>query len=110
MEENKKKKNIFLRCILILFLIFISLYFMDNLGYYNIASKNKILTEEQIKEFENDIKNGYSIDIKNYVKDNTNYRNTYSDIGYNLSNCIDNVLNKGLKNLSNILKKLFQNE
>ncbi len=110
MEEKKKNKNIFLKCILILFLIFISLYFMDNLGYYNIATKNKILTEEQIKEFENDVKNGSSIDIKEYVKDNTNYRNTYSNIGYNLSECIDNVLNKGLKNLGNILKKLFQNE
>ena len=106
--EEKKKKNIFLRIILILFLIFFSLYLMDNLGYYNIATKNKIITESKMKEFENDIKNGKNIDIKEYVRDETNYKNTYSNIGYNTSLIIDTTINKGFKNIGKILKKLFQ--
>ena len=81
---------------------------MDNLGYYNIATKNKILTEEKLKEFENDVKNGKNIDIINYIDDTTNYKNFYSNIGYNISIGIDNILNKGLKELGNVLKKLFK--
>ncbi len=108
--EEKKKKNIFLKILSILFLFYFALYMMDNLGYYNIASKNKILTDEKIKEFENDVKNGNNIDIKNYIEDNTNYRNVYSDIGYKISTGIDTFLNKGLKNIGNVLKKLFQNK
>ncbi len=106
--EEKKKNNLFLKVLLILFLIYISLYIMNNLGYYNIASKNKIITEEKIKEFEADVRNGKSIDIKEYVRDTTNYKNTYSNLGYNISIGIDNVLNKGLKKAGKILKKLFQ--
>ena len=108
MEEKKKKNNWFLKSLLIIFIIFISLYLMDNLGYYNIATRNKILTEEKMKEFENDVKNGKNIDIKEYVKDNTNYKNVYSNIGYESSEIINNVLNKGFSNIGKILKKLFQ--
>jgi len=108
MEEKKKKNNIFLKTLSILFIIYISLYLMHNLGYYNINTKNKVLTEEAIKEFESDIKEGKSIDIKNYVGDTTNYKNFYSNLGYNLSVGVDNVLNKGLKKVGDILKKLLQ--
>jgi len=108
MDEKKKKNNVFLKVISVLFLIYFSLYLMENLGYYNINTKNKVLTEEAIKEFEKDIKNGKSIDIKNYVGDTTNYKNFYSNLGYNLSVGVDNVLNKGLKKVGDILKKLLQ--
>lgn len=108
MEDKKKKNNIFLKIIGVLFIVYFSLYLMDNLGYYNIAAKNKILTEEKLKEFERDVKNGKSIDIKNYVDDETNYKNFYSNIGYNMSIGIDNILNKGLKKVGNVLKKLFK--
>lgn len=108
MDDRKKKGNIILKILSVFFLIYISLYIMDNLGYYNINTKNKVLTEEAIKEFENDIKNGKSIDIKNYVGDSTNYKNFYSNLGYNLSVGVDNVLNKGLKKIGDILKKLLQ--
>lgn len=106
--EEKKKKNTFLKIIFAVFILFLLLYLMDDLGYYNIRAKNKVLTEEKIKEFESDVKNGKSIDLKEYTVDNTNYRNVYSNIGYNLSNCIDTVLNKGFKEFGKILKKLFK--
>lgn len=106
--EKKKKKNWFILFILILFFIYMGLYVMDNMGYYNIAAKNKIITDEKLKEFESDVKNGKEIDIKNYVRDTTNYKNAYSNLGYNMSIGIDNVLNKGFKKVGDILKKLFQ--
>jgi len=106
--EEKHKKNIFLKVILVLFIIYFSLYLMDNLGYYNIATKNTILTEEKLKEFEKDIENGEYIDIKEYTKDNTNYKNAFSNLGYNISMGIDKVLNEGLKELGDFLSKLFK--
>ena len=107
MEYEKKKNNYFLRVLLVFFIIFISLYVMDNLGYYNIASKNKIITEEKMKEFESDVKNGKQIDVKEYIRDDTNYKNIYSDMGYNSSLLIDQALNKSFTNIGRILKKLF---
>lgn len=105
--EEKKKKNIFLRVLLILFIIYFALYIMDNLGYYNIASKNKIITDEKMKEFEKDIKNGKYVDIKEYVRDETDYKNNYSNFGYHLSMGIDTIINKGFKNIGKVLEKLF---
>ena len=86
--EEKKKKNIFLRILLFLFIIYFSLYLMDNLGYYNVHSRNTILTEEMIVEFENDVKNGKDIDIKEYTKDNSVYINSYSRLGFVVSSTI----------------------
>ena len=108
MEENKKS-NWFLNTLLVVFIIYFSLYLMDNLGYYNIQTKNKVITEQKMKEFESDIKNGKKIDIKEYVKDDNNYNNIYSNIGYESSLLIDNILNKGFKNIGKVLKKLFIN-
>jgi len=106
--EEKKKNNIFLKILLILFFIYFSLYLMDYLGYYNIASKNTILTEEKIKEFENDVKNGREIDIKEYTKDTTDYKNVFSDFGYVVSMGIDKILNKGLSEIQDFLIKFFK--
>ena len=106
--NEKKKKNWFLSVLGVLFIIYIALYMLDNLGYYNIAAKNKVITEEKLEEFEEDVKSGKEIDLKEYVRDTTNYKNTYSNIGYNISIGIDNVLNKGLSNVGKILKKLFK--
>lgn len=106
--EEKKKTNIFLRVLFILFIIYFSLYLMDNLGYYNIESKNVILTEQKRIEFENDIKNGTYVDIKQYTKDNTDYRNIYSNFGYTVSTIIDKVLNEGLNELGDFFEKLLK--
>lgn len=108
MSEKKKQKNWFLTIIGILFIIYFALYIMDNLGYYNVATKNKVITEEKLIEFEEDVKNGKEIDIKEYVRDTTNYKNVYSNLGYNLSVGIDNILNKGFQKAGKILKKLFK--
>ena len=106
--EEKKKNNIFLKVLLILFLVYFSLYLMDNLGYYNLSTKRAILTEEKIKQFENDIKDGKSIDLTNYVESNINYNNVYSDIGYNISIGIDKILNEGFGKVGKIIEKLFK--
>lgn len=105
--KEKEKNNIFLKVLLIIFIIYFALYLMENLGYYNISSKNKILTDEAIKKFELDIKEGNNIDLKKYIDNNANYSNSYSNLGYKISTSIDSILNKGLKYTGNFLKKIF---
>ena len=72
MEENKKKKNtldkIFGRIILTILVAFTAIYVSEATGYYEYEQHKKvILTEEKIKEFENDVKNGKNINIKDVI-------------------------------------------
>ena len=61
--------NNFIKMILVgLAVLFASLLLAENFGYYKTREqKAKALTEEQIKIFEEDIKNGKEIDIKEYI-------------------------------------------
>ena len=66
---------------------------------YNEYTRNRenMLTEEQIKEYEEDIEAGKDVTIKDYLnKDKVNYDNKVSDIGLNLSELIGDVFNKGM--------------
>lgn len=109
MEEQKKKPNYFKFIFITIFLVFISLYLMNVVGYYDVARNKTILTEEQIKQFEKDIENGNYIDLNDYLeKDKRQYDNSFSNISLKISNGIDNVLNKGLKNAWKALEKLFK--
>lgn len=109
MEEKKKKKNPWGIVLLILFIVFISLYFMNVIGYYDVNRNKMLLTEEKIEEFESDIASGKYIDINDYFKEEKReYDNSFSNISLNVSNGIDTILNKGLKNTMKALGKLFK--
>lgn len=93
-------KNNFFRIILLtLILLFVGLYFASNSGYIDNQYKNKkILTEEQIKQFEDDVKNNRPIDINNYVVDKEEaYDNKLSKAGLKISNtigkCFESAIN-----------------
>ena len=109
MKNSKKAWDVFKSIIIILFLIFLINYFSVSTGYYEKQIANKtILTEEKIKEFEEDVKNNEYVDIKDYVTDD--YVDTSSvggDIGYRFSETInDFVTNKAIK-VFKVLGKLF---
>ena len=54
---NLKSKKIFNTIIFSLFTLFISLFFASNTGYYEYQNnQKKTITEEKMKEFENDLK------------------------------------------------------
>lgn len=66
---------------------------------YNEYTKNRenMLTEEQIKEYEEDIAAGKDVTIKDYLnKDKVNYDNKVSDLGLDLSEFIGEIFNKGM--------------
>ena len=61
-------KNKYLKLISIIILIsFLSAYYISNSGYYEYRMQERtILTNEKIKEFEQDVKNKENIDIVMY--------------------------------------------
>ena len=64
--ENKHKINLFKGIFLILLFTFTTLYIASYNGYYEYSNNKKVtLTNEKIKEFEEDVKNGKKIDLEN---------------------------------------------
>ena len=106
---KKKKRNPFLTILFILFIVYVSLYIAGASGYYeNKINEQIVLTEENIKKFESDVKNNKNIDINNYVvKDNTDYSWFASDMGDNVSNFIEKLLTEELGKMGKVLKKMF---
>lgn len=105
----KKKPNIFLRILTILFFIFIALYIAIESGYYETKLQKQVsLTNEQIKAFEEDIKNNEIINIDSYLNEKeTDYSNSISRLGNNLTNTISKSIVKVLESAFDIVKTLF---
>lgn len=93
------KNKIFLIIISSLFIFFIILLLAEQQGYYkNRNEKAKILTEEQIKNFENDINNGKNIDIKKYVLyEDKNYTNKVTSNVYKTSLKLEKIVDGVVK-------------
>lgn len=92
-------KNNFVRIMsLTVFLIFLALYYSSNAGLIDYHAKNKtVLTEEQIKLFEEDVKNNVEIDLKKYTEDKEEkYDNSISKTTLKLSNVIGETIQSGL--------------
>lgn len=101
-----KAKDIIRFIGLIIIILFFALYFSTMGGYYQYNNSQKsTLTEEAIKRFEQDVKDGKEIQAKNYIKEEINYNNTFSKAGLNISNLIQKGFNKLM---TKIFKELEQ--
>lgn len=87
--------KMFKSCFVILVLFFLFTYVVGSSGFYEYKlNEKKFLTEERIKQFEEDVDNGVDIDINNYVIDtNKDYDNVFT----NLSRKISSYINKGFE-------------
>lgn len=89
-----------------LFISFLVVYFSSMTGYYEYTNNKKMtLTNTEIKEYENDIKNGKKVDGKKYLSNKSvNYSSGFSKLTSKLSNKISeittNSINEGFKYLS----------
>ena len=105
MEPGK----IFRTILLILFIMFIGLYTSAQAGLIDYQARNKtLMTEEAIKEFESDIKNGKNVDIKKYVVDkNKKYDNGLSKatlkVSNSIGNCVDGILKFFFKKMEKVI-------
>jgi len=104
MKVNKIFRNI----IILLFMVFIALFISQSNGYYEYSEYKKVaLTNEQIKEFESDLKSGKKIDIKDYISNTKKeYGNTISDTGLTVSLNIEKYIKKAITSSFGALSKL----
>lgn len=103
MTKEKIIKYLFL---FFLFIFFVMLFALKN-GYYETsASKMKSLTEEQIKLFEQDLKEGKDIDLKDYATyTKVDYSTKLSNNIYKVSLNIEKYLDKAIKYVFKSLSK-----
>lgn len=106
---KQKKRNPFLELMFVLFVIYISLFIAGESGYYeNKVNEQITLTEENIKQFEEDVKNNKEIDIQNYVeKEQIDYSCGFSDLGDNVSTFFEKLLTEEFGKVGKVLKKMF---
>ena len=84
--------------LIIIIVIYIGLYISYKNGYYVKQNKeNMLLTEEKIKEYENDLKNGVDVSKKNYLDIKDNYDNSYTRLSLKISNYIESIIDHAMK-------------
>ena len=98
MKKVKLRTKIFRMSFIILFAVYLTVYISNKYGYYEYQKHERVtLTEEQIRKFEQDVKDGKQIDIESYVSDvNKNYQTKLSQAGLNLSNGLANIVKTGV--------------
>lgn len=105
-----KIKNLIKVLAIIIIFIFLYSYFIEKSGYYEYNLRNKkSLTEEQIKQFEKDVKEGKNINIDSYLKETTiDYSNQLtrrtSEVSLKLNDYLKNILTNTFKGLGVFVK------
>ena len=106
-KDKKNRLPKFIFCIF--FISFLVIYFSELTGYYEYTNhQKKALTEEQIKKFEKDVKNGKKVDINKYlVVDTKKYNNTLSNLASKFSDGISKIVNNGVEYTFKYISKLI---
>lgn len=104
---NKNKVNIVKYIFIILLFSFTTLYIASYNGYSEYTNQQKvILTNEKIKEFEQDILDGKEIDLNDYIIAPTNNKKR---LGLKISLLIENQAKKMIKKTFKLLSKVIDN-
>lgn len=83
---------------IIFLMVFFGLLFAQQTGFYKNEIQEEVeLTSEQIKKFEEDIKEGKEIDVTNYIVKETDYSNKLSNGIYKVSLKLEKLVDKALK-------------
>ena len=108
MENSKKKTNWFLKILLVLFLLYSSLLIAIESGYYEAKLNQKTtLTDEAIKRFEKDVKDGKDVTLTDYVEEQVDYSSNASKLGQVISRGTEKFMGDGINGIANVLKLLF---
>lgn len=107
-----KSKNLLKVGGIVVFLIFICAYYISNSKYYEYELNRKvIITNDKIKEFEQDVKNKKNVSLKQYSNTGLqDYTNRISNIVYRVSKEGNKVLRKGLKAIFRKINKLVEED
>ena len=111
-EKQKLGNTIFKRFWFMMFLIFLTLYVSQASGYYEYEIRKKAtFTEEQIKKFEQDIKDGKEIDVEQYISHtNKNYQNKLSSSVLLISEMISKYTKLGIEKVFSIIGQAVEGD
>lgn len=103
------KKIVKLICYTIV-IIFLCSYFIESSGYYEYSLQTrKNLTEEGIKQFEQDVLDGKEIDMNDYLtKSSIDYSNELTRTTSNISIKLNNYLKEFLTDGFGIFERLVK--
>lgn len=109
MNKINIRTKIFRLTFIILFAIFLTMFISNKYGYYEYKKREQVsLTADQIRQFEEDVKNGVNIDLENYLENtNKNYQTKLSQIGLNVSNSIADTVKTSVDSIFNYLNKFI---
>lgn len=112
MKKVKLRTKVFRISFIILFAVYLTIYVSNKYGYYEYQKHEQVtLTQEQIKKFEQDVKDGKEIDIENYVGDvNKNYQTKLSQVGLNVSNGLANIVKTGVDGFFKYINSIVTEE
>ena len=107
--ESKKKGSIFLKILAVLFILYLSLTIAISSGYYEAKlSEKTTITDEAMKQFEEDVKAGKNVDIKDYLTDiKKDYSNGATKLEIEFSMIVEKFMSKGINEMVHIFKILF---
>ena len=95
---------------LIVVIAFVSSYIIASSGYYEYTMQERtIITNEKIKEFEQDIKDNKEIDLMEYLEnEEVDYSNAFTTLVYNISDNSNKLARKAIKYLFKKLGTLVE--
>lgn len=106
-----KKKNKIFKYIFLMFLFSFSvIYFSELTGYYEYQNHQKaVMTEEQIRKFEDDVSNGKEVDIKDYIDiEQTTFDNKFTKLTSKFSDGISYIVQGGVNQTFKFLAKMME--
>lgn len=105
----RKKINIPVIVLIIFFIVFVSLYFIQFTDLYEYEQYNKmIMTKEAMERFESDVASGKNIEIEDYLENTVkDYSNSASKLGNKASNFIENIMTDGIKKTFKFIGAFF---
>ena len=110
MEKKMSKKTLFKLLSITAFLAFLITYVIGMSGYYEYELSNKrVLTEEKMKEFEEDVKNNKDIDLNDYVVNtHQDYTNKFTKTVTSASLTLNKYLKKSIESVFKIINSLVE--
>ena len=109
MTKKKNNGSWVLKLLGLLFILYLSLSVAIHSGYYEAKlSEKTTITKEAMEQFEEDIKNGKDVDIREYLTDkNQDYSNQTTRLGLLFSESVESFMTKGIDGMIEIVKTLF---
>ena len=103
-----KYENTFKIIFIFLFVIFLTMYMSVGSNYYEYELHKKVmLTNEDIKRFEDDVKNNKEVDIDNYISSRVDYSNSFSKASTKVSKETKKYIKQGIEGIFNLFSKMF---